>query len=463
MAADIPPNSLTVPDFPRLPSLRQRIDRCGPFSTTLFLGRSDSVIASPKQPLPERNRDWYPYYAGFTEKFVAEVLREHVGDVDSLLDPWNGSGTTTAASAKQGLKATGVDISPALTVVARARLTPQSLIDSLTPLGAEILEAARRRDEVPLSEDMLSVWIRPGGVARLRSVQSAIHSVLIDMPERPSPFTIAAFADSLPLLACFYYSALFATTRDLVGRFRATNPTWLRAPETSAHRIAATWKTIRERFLDRVAYLSERLSIGEEASPPVPVSIRTASAAALSFASGSFGASVTSPPYATRIDYVQSVLPELAVLGATSTDVESLRRLSTGSPVVKGVTKHTGALRSRYGCRVLRSIRSHASKGSKAYYFPWMSNYLKSLQGGLLETDRVVAANGPICIIVQDSHYKRIHIDLQRIVTEIMASSKRRLVARQDFEVQHHMARRNPRARQHLATRCNLESLLVFR
>ena len=81
-------------------------------------------MTSPKQPQPERQRDWYPYYAGFTEEFVSEILREYVAKDAAVLDPWNGSGTTTSACANRGLSSAGVDISPALTVIARARLVP---------------------------------------------------------------------------------------------------------------------------------------------------------------------------------------------------------------------------------------------------------------------------------------------------------------------------------------------------
>jgi hypothetical protein len=33
---------------------------------------------SPKQRTPESRRDWYPYYAGYTEEFVDSVLGEAV-------------------------------------------------------------------------------------------------------------------------------------------------------------------------------------------------------------------------------------------------------------------------------------------------------------------------------------------------------------------------------------------------
>jgi DNA modification methylase len=417
--------------------------------------------ASPKQPRPEQRRDWYPYYAGFTEEFVSGVLDAKIPEVMSVIDPWNGSGTTTVVCARRGFASAGTDVNPALVIIGRARVTPRSVSDSLLPLGQEIVEAAERHRHEVQPSDPLQVWLRPSAVEHVRALQWAIHSVLSDVP---SPtMTTRALAEGLPLLACFYYSALFAMTRDLLSRFRATNPTWLRMPETSRQRIAPNWQIMTSRFLGRVEYLRARLSVAGVPDNSQKTDIRMTSATTLPFKSASFGAAVTSPPYATRIDYVKGVLPELGVLGLGSADIVKLRQRSTGSPVVKGVAEENDELRSSYGQERLRTIRDHSSKGSRTYYYPWMANYLHGLQNGLLETARVVVPGGPICVVAQDSYYKEVHIDLQRIVIEILADRNRRLMVREDFEVRHHRARMNPRARQYVSERRSHESLLMFR
>jgi hypothetical protein len=202
------------------------------------------------------------------------------------------------------------------------------------------------------------------------------------------------------------------------------------------------------------------LSLSE--NPLEQPSIQTGCASNLPFATGSFEAAIGSPPYATRIDYVRSVLPELAVLGARPEEVATLRSVSTGSPVIRG-TKLAGDLQSATGLTLLERVRFHGSKGSEKYYYPWLTKYLVSLQAGLSDLIRVVSTNGPICIIVQDSHYKELHIDLQQIVTEMMNANDKRLESRSNYAVKHHKARMNPRARRHLSDRKNSESLLIFR
>ena len=176
-----------------------------------------------------------------------------------------------------------------------------------------------------------------------------------------------------------------------------------------------------------------------------------------------YSAVLTSPPYATRIDYVRGTLPELAVLGADDAFITALRKETTGTPVVHGRGDQTQPLESEYGLSILEQIGDHVSKGSRSYYFPWMHAYLMSLQQGLSETCRTVEPGGTICIVVQDNYYKELRIDLQLIVTEILVSLGRDLVDRRDHPATNLRSRANPRAKRHVVERHNTESLLVFK
>ena len=216
-------------------------------------------------------------------------------------------------------------------------------------------------------------------------------------------------------------------------------------------------------FLGRVRYLRDRLSLDGELIASNSGAFQTASATRLPFPTGLFDAVLTSPPYATRIDYVKGTLPELAVLGADEAFLTALRSETTGSPVVKGHSgKPAEPLASKFGLSILDQITIHPSKGSRDYYFPWMHSYLSSLQTGLSETSRTVGPTGTICIVVQDSYYKELHIDLQRIVTEMLHSLGRSLADRRDFPTTNPRSRSN-RSGLNVMQRRNTESLLVFK
>ena len=424
--------------------------------------RKPSMTVTPKQANQHSQRTWYPYYAGFRPAFALDLLTTMTKRGQFVIDPWNGAGTTTAVASQAGRMAAGIDINPALTVISRARLTPYSLASSLSPLAKGIADKCLQLGlNQPSDNDLLLRWIRPKSVAIFRSLEASMLSMLQAGPEVPL-LTLDQRVARADGLVPFFYSAFFLAGRKLLNRFRASNPTWIRAPKTPQHRVAPSRRAVSEAFLQSVEALSSQLE--KPAGLVGAATVETGDAGSLSFPSSTFDAAISSPPYATRIDYVTNALVELALLGASVSEIEQLRQNSTGGPVVKGViSRPRSAIESTYALRVLDSIDSHDSKGSSNYYLPWMTNYLQSLQDGLSELARVVKAGRPIAIVAQDSHYKDVHVDLQRVVIELMASKGRTLDQRHDFVSKNHLAKINPAAREHLPMRASHESVLVFR
>ena len=423
-----------------------------------------ATMISPKQSPLDKVRDWYPFYAGFTETFAAAVLTSHLKDVRSVLDPWNGSGTTTAVSAKLGIPSVGIDINPALTVIARGRLLPYHSDDGSSQTAHELLATAQALQIDFHHTDQLSTWMKHQTSQRIRALHRAIHILLAPNIPFPDPTNVNTIVGLLSPKACFFYTALFATVRDLLRPFLASNPTWFKSPSASNDKITTSWRIISERFLLRVQYFQTRLKLAPtDLHVPEP-SFITASSDSLMFDTGTFGGVLTSPPYATRIDYVVGTQPELAVLNADESLITTLRASMTGSPIVAGREHNHAnhAVVSDYGLDIVDQIGHHPSKGSKHYYRPWIRNYILDLQTILREICRTVNAAGPICIVVQDSYYKSLHINLQRIVTETIEAFGRTLIDRYDFPVGSLRSRMNPRASKHLPTRRNFETLLVF-
>jgi hypothetical protein len=158
---------------------------------------------TPKQPPPAHRKDWYPYYAGFRSDFVGWALSAHFANATHVLDPWNGSGTTTTVAALRGLRATGTDINPAVTIIARGRLTPTVCRDSLEPLAAEIILAATREEPPRRECEPLAAWLRQPAIDALRRLQHGIHVVLADDQdlELSLAHSSAEASSAIPLLA----------------------------------------------------------------------------------------------------------------------------------------------------------------------------------------------------------------------------------------------------------------------
>jgi hypothetical protein len=468
VASDEPPNPgrrlrRDCHAFPSRGGLPRRSVDTGPLvhlaTTVPAVGQLEE---SPKQPQPERLRDWYPYYAGFPSAFACQTLDRYLSTARHLLDPWNGSGTTTALAADRGIRFTGLDVNPAATVVARARLTPTSIRESLEAIALEIVTASERAPYTPSDDDALRRWLREPAVASVRRLQRGINDVVVrqrelerEFRERPNET-----ANSLPVLASFYYASLFAAVRDVLQRFRGTNPTWLRFPASSRERLNPSSNSIGCGFVERSSYLAQRLVVRDDQAVNGG---RIFAGSVLDLVeTNTYDGCLTSPPYATRVDYVRSSLAELSVLGLSSKQLDQLRLATTGSPRVKGRQLDRAPLRSATANRVTKAVYEHSSHGSASYYGPWISAYFSDLESSFERIHTAVQQNGRIGVVVQDSYYKSFHIDLQTIVAEAMEGFGRSLQAREDYGVRHLFSRINPEARRHLPNRTNQESLLVF-
>lgn len=96
-----------------------------------------------------------------------------------MLDPWNGSGTTTATASEAGFGVIGYDANPALVIVALGRQLDVGINKSLNGLTSDLIR--RGREEVPdISTEPLGAWFDVDTAGRLRGLERAIQRTQID-------------------------------------------------------------------------------------------------------------------------------------------------------------------------------------------------------------------------------------------------------------------------------------------
>ena len=108
---------------------------------------------------------WYRYYAGYSAGFVEQALKESAATAKLVLDPWNGTGTTTVVAASKNIPAIGFDVNPALVVVSRARLLGAGVWASIDPLGEDVVAHAA---SVELDDDPLRFWFTQQAASSIR-------------------------------------------------------------------------------------------------------------------------------------------------------------------------------------------------------------------------------------------------------------------------------------------------------
>jgi hypothetical protein len=417
-------------------------------------------IRSPKTA--NCSAPWYGYYAGYSSDFATDVIKALVPSAGDILvfDPWNGAGTTTFTAARLGLRAAGSDLNPALTVVAHGRHLSSAERPSLTPLARDILRHAESIDAsfsrgYHFEADPFSSWFHQTACRRLRAIAKAIAHLLVNDTDASE-----VSVDNLSHLAAFFYVALFQTTRDLAEPFRTTNPTWVTVARSHEERLSVRRPTIDTLFLNNVEMFGRRLSLSEAGSRRVRLFSQSAQEARLA---DSPDVILTSPPYATRIDYVKATLPELAVLGLRTNDLVALRRAMLGTPLTNAPkeTENDPAWGAS-AAALLSQIRNHPSKASGTYYWRYFRQYVDGVSRSLAHIAGLLADGGYLALVVQDSHYKNTHVDLATIATEMALNHGLSSVAQIDFPVRQNMATINPQGRKYRDRTTATESLVVL-
>lgn len=419
-------------------------------------------ITSPKRN-PRAQTGWegfFPYYAGYPETFADELLSSAgLSKSSRVLDPWNGSGTTTFSSSKLKLDAVGIDINPVMAIVARARTLPVSEADSLVPLAKQLLMKAEQEEHAIELTDPLGGWFGPSTSHWLRSLERAISASLTSNQTQANGEIRAVSA-----LAATYYVAVFALCRELTSVYQTSNPTWLKVVKAGERRKSATRTWMTKRFIEIVAEMAEALSIrNADAIDLGRVELIVADTAAGLELSGQADFVLTSPPYCTRIDYTAATRIQLAVLiPMIKIGKAELSRQMMGSV---RVPERSVVAAPEWGptCnRFLGAVKQHSSKASSGYYFKTHVDYFDKMFRSLQNISKAMRPSGAAVLVVQDSHYKEVHNDLPRVVHEMASVHGLQLRRQETFRLNNTLAASHPHSRTYRKCFEAAEAVLCF-
>lgn len=424
------------------------------------------IIVNPKRQPDSKiaNGGIYPFYPGFTENFARSLLQSSGIDKNAtVMDPWNGSGTTTTAAAKLGIGSQGFDLNPVMVIAAKARQNVGIVREDFQRFVLKIIKHASRVRLTTVDRDPLTTWFRSESACRLRQIEQAIQLNFLSHIIR-QPLAIRSTYGGVPDLMAFYYTVLFRTIRALLTDFSASNPTWIKKPKTLAQRLNPGKGVIDSRFEEEAGAMIYYLG----AEPTVvnslrPAYIDVASSDSLPLPDRSVDVVLTSPPYCTRIDYAVATAPELAILGYNKDIIsETLRRKLIGTSTVKFKVSPPDDNWGATCLRFLKQMASHESKASKTYYYKNHVQYFQAIHESISEIYRCLKKTGVAFIVVQDSYYKELHNDLPQIFIEMASTNRLKLKRRADFPFTRTMARLHPGIKNYRKEYGGVESVLCF-
>jgi hypothetical protein len=422
------------------------------------------VIRNPKRGAAVQvGRDsWFPYYAGFSSEFAKQLVTSSSLALGStVMDPWNGSGTTTSSAAMNGYKAIGFDLNPVMAVVAKARLLPESEVTSITPILADILKKAALSKRSSLENDPLRIWFTPDAATSVRRIERAIYGLLVS---RTDGGAALESVQEMSCIAAFFYVALFRAVRSLLHNFKGSNPTWITRPRAANSRIRPRVPRVRECFANHVT----EMVLNSVAAPTkwgrrADFTLGVASSEKLPVRGGVVDFVLSSPPYCTRIDYGIATSAELAVLGfLVDTRLREFRTRLIGTPTIHRNTPDPIAPWGQNCLRLLERIRNHSSKAAKTYYYKTYVQYFAAMSRSFSEVGRCLKPHAKCVLVVQDSYFKDVHIDLAAIFAEMALSASLSLNRQVDFPINRTFGSINLGSKKYRRVSSAIESVLCF-
>ena len=333
-------------------------------------------ISCPKLP---RTLTGDRYYAGYSRSFVEDILGLWPKNA-LVLDPWNGSGTTTTVAAESGLECVGIDLNPAMVVMARAALLSDEDVAAIEHQASALCRsrsASARLDP----DDPLLEWLDKPSVARVRALQIAVVG-----SARVGPSDIA----DLDAGAAFWLRSLFSIVRRATRAWASSNPTWVKSRQ-SLPPAKLFWRPmIRE--------MSDAAAAAVAVAPAGSISSRVVLGSSTDLARHGIEPDLVlgSPPYCTRIDYAVATRIELSVLGITLPEQSALRRTLLGTTTVPAALSNPARDIGDYARHVLDTIYKHRSKASRTYYWKWFAQYIEGLAASLIQLSDVTSRSGMI-------------------------------------------------------------------
>ena len=412
-------------------------------------------MRTPKQI--DRKKALYQYYAGFSEDFVSDILKKYASPGMRILDPWNGSGTTTKICSHYGFNSVGLDINPAMLPIAWARHCDAVYIDEICQLISNALEKEIFVEvKISYQDDLIEDFFEEKSCSLLRS----LRNWLVIISKRVSE-SLSKEADCAISGFCFLIFA--EVIRNALRPLRGTNPSWFRRPKNPSERISLSQAVIWE-SLRRVAFLMGKKSfmhLNENTNklwPELFVGDVRQDVASL----GEVDMVISSPPYCPRIDYAVATIPELIALGTiTKKSFESLRYAITGAVLTQNHDFLDDWDETSSVAKAMSLISNHPSKASSTYYARYFSRYFSDLRKSI---EQLVDFSGAtyFAMVVQSSYFKDVEINLGKILSELFEQKECRIAYAASYPSRPTIAGSNPRVKSYRNLNIQKEDVLIF-
>lgn len=348
----------------------------------------------------EKIHRWFSYLEGYSKPLVEDEL-SRIGKIQSILDPFGGSGTTQLVAAANGIKSFFCEVNPAMSFIANTKINSSIQITSDSMAYQELLDARYYLDKELKSYLPEVVSSDFGGFSKYFSTVNLSKIIkaksIIERYDNPvkSILLVALASVAIPVSKMVRRGDLrFAKGKELKNVSRDFTQEYLEILD----------KIILDLSDDRIAQYVPTNHLGED--------IRDVQRRNL------VDAVITSPPYLNGTNYVRNTKLELKLLDFVNTESDLAKFHSKG--IISGinnVSKRNGEI------NVLDCVEPYYKRVSENAYdvrIPKMiAGYFSDMFSALSTIYALIKPNGWFVMDIGDSQFGGVHIPTHELLSTI--------------------------------------------
>lgn len=346
---------------------------------------------------------WYPYIEGYSYNFIENEIRHLQGNINTIYDPFGGSGTTSLVASKYNIPSFYSETNPVMQFVANTKIniTRQSLehweilFPEITNLIIEINEQLPITKRVPsINYEGFEKYYDPHVLRTLLTIKKFIKKHCISSQS----YAIATLA----LISILVYVSKMVRRSDL--RFAKDN-------EKSESNFF-----VKEVFLEKLdEIMHDIIHYGAELKQEA---IKINDDARNVCLNKKISTIITSPPYLNGTNYIRNTKLELKMLDFVLSEKELSIFHSKGIRAgINNISK-----RNKY-LTILPLVKNYVSSLEKVTYdtrIPLMiAGYFYDMNTVISNLSRLIEKDGSFILDIGDSQFSGVHIPTHQLLGQI--------------------------------------------
>jgi len=357
-------------------------------------------------PLPFQQ--WHKFKEAFSPELVAKAIYGSERKVRRLCDPFGGSGTSALAAQFMGIDSVSIEVNPFLADLIEAKTTLYRTRDLVSSLPRVARRARKLKVSANFFESIPETFIEPGRADRWlfdAPVAAQVARIRAAIDEETDPKIRRLFRVLLGGILVEFSNAVVS------GKGRRYRRGWETRKADPSQLLPYFCDSVGRAIIE-IGALGERKDVSADV-------IRGDSRELVSEI-GSADLILSSPPYPNSFDYTDVYNIELWMLGYLSSSAGNrLLRHSTLSSHVQIRRPFAEPPPSDALTKVMRKLRRARESLWDRHIVEMVGGYFGDLNKILHGCVGALRARGQIWLVVGDSQYNGIHIEVAKILAEM--------------------------------------------